>query len=285
MDKKKLKNLLIGKFTIGRLIRSFVVIYVSVLIFAFVYSDRMIFLPQTSSYEDSQAILKIKTVDGATISAKHFINPNAEFTILYSHGNSEDIADIEPTIMKLYVKGFSVLTYDYRGYGTSKGKASEKKAYRDVEAAYIYLVEEMAVEPKRIISMGRSVGGAVATHLAYKKQVGGLIIESSFVTAFRVITRIPLSVIDKFRNISKVSKVRCPILVIHGMDDRLVPIWHGKKLFEKATNPKFCLWIEGVGHNDDFISAAGDSYWQAVERLAASARIYDKGPEKTYLEE
>src|SRR5688500_20181664 len=97
-----------------------------------------------------------------------------------------------PTLETLRSMGFKVFAYDYSGYGTSSGTASEANSYRDAEAAYNYLVNDLKVAAKQIIVLGRSLGGAVAVDLAHKKQIGGLIVESSFVSAYRVMTRVPL---------------------------------------------------------------------------------------------
>lgn len=267
MGQSKIKNLLIGRFTILRLIRSVALIYAAIIIFFYFYADRIIFLPQPSSYEDGPDILKIKTETGTQISALYLPDPNSEFIIIYSHGNAEDIGDIRFLLERFNLNGFSVFAYDYQGYGTSGGRPSETKAYQDTEAAYQYITNQLNIPPNRIIAMGRSIGSAVATHLACQYRIAGLILESPLTSAFRVITHIPLSPIDKFNNFRNIKKVDCPVLIIHGTDDRIIPIWHGQKLFEKANEAKFNLWVENAGHNDDISQIAGSSYWEKIRQL------------------
>lgn len=268
MDKRKIRKILVGDFTIKRLLLSLVFIYACLVLFAYLFSDRIIFWGQgrQSSYKDGPEILKIETKDGGKISALYLSEPNSEFTILYSHGNAEDIGDIREVLETFRDKGFSVLSYDYRGYGTSDGTPSGENAYKDAEAAYEYLVEKLGCPPDRIIALGRSLGGAVAMHLACRKKLAGLILESSFITAFRVVTHIPMIPFDKFRNIDKIKKVQCPVLVIHGKDDRIVPFWHGEKLFEAANEPKLRFWVDEAGHNDLFW-VAGTRYWDAIKEF------------------
>jgi alpha-beta hydrolase superfamily lysophospholipase len=266
LDKRRIRKILVGDFTTKRLVRSLVFIYACLLLFLYLFSDRIIFWGKQSSYKDGPEILKIKTKDRTEISALYLVAPNSEFTILYSHGNSEDIGDIREFLEMFRDKGFSILAYDYRGYGTSDGCASEKNAYEDIEAAYEYLVGELENSPDRIIAMGRSMGGAVAMHLACREKLAGLILESSFITAFRVITRVQLIPFDKFRNIDKIKKVQCPVLVIHGKDDRVVPFWHGERLFETANEPKYKFWVDGAGHNDLFL-VAGNRYWDVIKEF------------------
>lgn len=267
MDRRKIKKVLIGDFTIRRLICSIAFIYGAITIFLYFYADRMIFLPQPSSYEDGPNILKIKTKTGTQISALYFPDPKAEFIIIYSHGNAEDIGDIRFLLERFNLNGFSVFAYDYQGYGTSGGRPSVTKAYQDIEATYQYIIDQLNIPPNRIIAMGRSIGSAVATHLASQHQIAGLILESPLTSAFRVITHIPLFPIDKFNNLRNIKKIDCPVLIIHGTDDRIIPIWHGRKLFEKANEPKFNLWVKNAGHNDDISQIAGTSYWGKIRQL------------------
>jgi len=276
MDKRKIRKILVGDFTIKRLVLALVFIYASLLLVAYFFSDRIIFRAQESSYEDGPEILKIETEDGAEISALYLLEPNSEFTILYSHGNAEDVGDIREFLEMFRDNGFSVLAYDYRGYGTSGGRASEKNAYEDIEAAYEYLVGELGSSPDQIIALGRSVGGAVAMHLACREKLAGLILEGSFITAFRVITRIPLVPFDKFRNIDKIKKVQCPVLIIHGKDDRVVPFRHGVKLFKTANEPKLKFWVDGAGHNDLFW-VAGTHYWDIIKEFTSMVQANREG--------
>ncbi|GCL39664.1 hypothetical protein SR1949_47920 [Sphaerospermopsis reniformis] len=139
MNKQRLKKLLIGDFTGKRMIRSFVVIYTLFAVYVYFRADSMIFLPQPSSYEDTKDIIKLKTRENQQISAVYLPNPTAKYTILYVHGNAEDLGHIRATLKKIRDVGFSVFAYDYRGYGTSQGTPTENAAYQDIDTAYNYL--------------------------------------------------------------------------------------------------------------------------------------------------
>lgn len=229
-----------------------VLAYCILSIYALLFSESMIFQPQPSSYQDNLKILKIKVNSKRNISAIFKEHPDAKFTILYSHGNAEDIGDIEP-VLDLFVKvGFSAIAYDYAGYGTSEGTPSEQGCYDEVNAIYNYLTKTRAMPPEKIIVYGRSVGGGPSVELASKKKVGGLILESAFATAFTVVTEIPVLPFDKFENIKKIQTVRNPVFIIHGTADRVVPFSHGEAMFRKANEPKIFLPFEGKGHNDPF---------------------------------
>lgn len=266
MFKQFLKELLIDEFSHLRIIRSIVFIYACVGLFAYFFSDRMIFLPQPSTYQDNNQILKLTTKDGVKISAVYLPNPQAKFTILYSHGNAEDLGDNFLILKELRNLGFAVVAYDYRGYGTSQGKPTEKAAYKDIDAAYDYLTQKLGVSPQRIILYGRSVGGGPSVDLASRKPVGGLILENTFVSTFRVVTRITLFPFDKFNNIEKIKKVHSPVLVMYGKADKVIAFWHGEKLFATANEPKRVLVIETAGH-DDFREVAGKKYDRALQEF------------------
>jgi abhydrolase domain-containing protein 17 len=114
---------------------------------------------------------------------------------------------------------------------------------------------------------GRSVGAGPALELAARRTVGGVIVESSFVSAFRVLTRIPLLPFDRFPNLRNMREVRAPVLVIHGVRDEVIPVSHGRRLFAAAPEPKLELWVEAAGHND-LVHTAGAAYWQALREMA-----------------
>ena len=268
--RRLLKALFVGELTWRRLIRSLILIPIAVilglLIIAIFFADRLIFHPLIASYHDNSGVIKIRTICGETISAKYYENPRAEYTILFSHGNAEDLGTIEPFIQSLQNSGFSVLAYDYQGYGTSSGFPAEESVYADVSSAFNYLLIEKRIKPSRIILHGRSLGGAVSVDLASREKVGGLILESTFTSAFRVVTRYRVLPFDKFESIKKIKNVSSPVLVIHGSNDRLIPTIHGKQLFEAANGQKFSLWLEGAGHNDVFFRGQ-DLYLDAIKEF------------------
>ncbi len=267
MNKQTLRRLLIGEFTVQRLIRSLIFIYLFFCLYVMFTADRMIFVPQPSTYRDTSEIIKLTTPDQIQISALHLANPEATYTILYSHGNAEDLGGIRPVLQRLYATGFSVFAYDYQGYGTSQGTPTEENAYGDIDTAYNYLTQQLNVPSDRIIAHGRSVGGGVAVDLAARKPLGGLIMESAFTTAFQVVLPIPVLPFDKFRNIDKIKKVNCPVFVMHGQADETVPFSHGEKLFAAAPEPKLSFWVEEASHND-LIWVAGERYAARLEEFA-----------------
>ncbi|NEO83181.1 MAG: alpha/beta hydrolase [Spirulina sp. SIO3F2] len=267
MDRAQLIKLLLGEFTLWRLVRSLLFIYGSFALYVFFFSDCMLFLPQAPGYSDTDQILRLPVNDQEEIAALHLKNPDATYTLLYSHGNAEDLADIDPILNILYSAGFNVLAYDYRGYGTSDGRPSEHNTYADIRAAYRYLTEEQGVTPAEIILFGRSVGGGPTIDLATQEPVAGVILESTFTQAFRVVVPFPLLPFDKFYNRAKLPHIDAPVLIIHGTADVTIPFKHGQQLFDVAAEPKMKYWVEGATHND-LVWVAGEDYPQAIRRFS-----------------
>jgi fermentation-respiration switch protein FrsA (DUF1100 family) len=196
---------------------------------------------------------------------------NARGYALFSHGNAGNIADRLESIQLLRRMGFSVLGYDYGGYGYSEGHPSEKRIYADVEAMWQYLTGELGVAPDKIVIFGRSLGGAAAVHLASKVQPAAVVLESTFTSIPDVVRGLPLGFLlapcvrHDFPSLSKIKDIHAPLLLIHSPEDDVIPYGHGRKLFEAANEPKTFLEIRG-SHNDGFVLSM-DVYMQAWEEF------------------
>ncbi len=242
----------------------------------------MIFLPQPSSYPDTDEVIKLPVTAKEQISALYLPNPNAMFTLLYIHGNAEDLGDIRPRLEQLQQSGFSVFAYDYRGYGTSDGQPSEQNAYEDVKQVYLYLTQTLGVNPNRLLVQGRSLGGGSAVYLATQYPVAGVILESTFTSTFRVVVPIPILPFDKFTNLQRLPQIHVPILVIHGEADSVIPIAQGRQLYAAASAPKQMLWVPSAGHNN-VPQIAGERYYQAL--TAFQNLVLQQNPEPDLIEE
>jgi fermentation-respiration switch protein FrsA (DUF1100 family) len=254
-----------------------IVVYVAFAAFAWLVSDRMIFQPPPSSYRAGQLPIVMLPTEHGTIATLHLPNPRAAITVLYAHGNAEDLGQLAPWLEELRRAGFAVLAFDYRGYGLSTGgPPSAAGATDDMAAVYHHAVSTLKIPPSRLVLYGRSVGSGPATDLASRVPVGGLVLESAFVSAFRVLTRVSLLPFDRFHNLRHIRRVRGPVLVIHGTDDEVIPVSHGRRLYEAAGQPKQALWIEGAHHNDVAL-VGGARYWLALaafgRQVAAAAGV------------
>jgi hypothetical protein len=254
-----------------------VVVYVAFAALAWLMADRMMFLPPRPSYRAGQLPIVMMPVDGDSLATLQLPNPRAAVTVLVAHGNAEDLGQLAPFLEELRRAGFAVIAFDYRGYGMSTGgPPSVAGATRDMAAVYHHAVTTLKVPPSRLVLYGRSVGSGPATDLAARVPIGGLVLESAFVSAFRVLTKVSLLPFDRFHNLRHIRRVRAPVLVIHGTADEVIPVSHGRRLYEAAVGPKVALWIEGAHHNDVSL-VGGARYWSALaafgRRIAAGSAV------------
>ncbi len=254
-----------------RMLRGVLFVYVVVMTWAWFFSDRLIFIPPRPTYRDTARIMKIAVRgSGETISAIHLPSPGAPLTVLYSHGNGNDLGQLEGLLDELHRHGFAVLAYDYEGYGTSTGSPSEPALYRDADAAYEYLTTTLGVRPEHVLLHGFSLGGAAAVELAAHHPVAGVVLESTFVTAFRVRTGIPLVPFDRFDNLSKMPSIDRPLLILHSEDDGLIAPWHARALLASARSRSKSLVVFDRGGHGGAVWTEPELYWQTLERFAAS---------------
>ncbi|MCK5146123.1 alpha/beta hydrolase [bacterium] len=242
------------------------IVYIILLLYAYLCGDQLIFRPQSASYIDTKHIHKVSMPDGSLISVRLLLHPTARYTILYSHGNAEDLGDIKDILHQYYEHGFSVVAYDYSGYGTSQGSPSEETAYTNIRAVYEFIIHSLHRCPEEIILYGRSIGCGPTVDLASRERVGGIVLESAFTSAFRMLTKISVFPFDKFDSLRKIPSVSCPILVIHGKQDETIQLWHGQRLYEHIRSPKMRLWVEHAHHND-VLWIAGKHYWETMKQF------------------
>jgi abhydrolase domain-containing protein 17 len=266
MAQSSLKKRLIGELSFKRAVRSILFIYLFFALYVFFRADSMIFLPQSATYKDRADILKIPVTAQENLSAIYLPNLKAKYTLVYIHGNAEDLGDILPLMNELKSWGYSVFAYDYRGYGTSDGKPNEHNVYQDADRVYQYLTETLKIPGDRLIIYGRSVGGGSAVDLAARHRVGGLVLQSTFTSAFRVVVSFPILPFDKLTNLKKLRRVTVTVLVMHGTNDQTIPYHHGETLYKAISGPKLSLWVERAGH-DDFSEMAGDRLRKSLETL------------------
>ncbi|MEG2075272.1 MAG: alpha/beta hydrolase [Victivallaceae bacterium] len=154
-------------------------------------ADKIIFQPPESRADFDQTqldLIDIPQSDGVKLSIYYQPAQLGKPTILYSHGNAEDLSHLVNFLQYCWGRsGYGIAAYDYEGYGRSGGTPSERSVYRDVEAMWRYLTVERKISPDEIIIYGRSVGSGPATYLASRERALGLILEAPFSSAFEVV--------------------------------------------------------------------------------------------------
>ncbi len=200
----------------------------------------------------------------------------AEMVLLWFHGNAGNISYRHDMIRAMVGLPVQVFIIDYRGYGKSEGKPTERGLYLDARAAWDYLINERRVSPDNIVIFGKSLGGAAAVDLASQVEPAGLIVQSSFTSAgdmaATILPFLPRVFLrTKMDSLSKISQVRCPKLFIHSRADEVVPYELGRRLYEAAPEPKEFYEVKGSPHNSTYI-AGGKPYFEALRRFVASCR-------------
>jgi len=198
----------------------------------------------------------LRTEDGLRLHGWFVPREGARATLLVLHGNAGNIGHRVAWIEMLRGASAHVLIFDYRGFGRSEGKPFEEGLYRDARAAYGWWEAARGGSGEKLVLLGESIGGAVATELATRAPVAGLIVQSSFTSARDMArTMLPLGLLQplagvRFDSAARISNLRCPKLVIHGDRDEIIPFRLGRRLFELAAPPKDFYVVVGAGHND-----------------------------------
>jgi uncharacterized protein len=196
--------------------------------------------------------------------------------VLLCHGNAGNIGDRVLHARYLTDAGVDVFLFDYRGYGKSEGSPSEEGTYQDARAAHGAMKRQGGVQAARVIYLGESIGGAVALALAVEEPPLGLVLQSAF-TSIRDMGRlhyplIPTALVpDAYPSLRRIAELRSPLLVVHGDRDAIVPLAHGRALFEAAPGPKRLEIVRGAGHND-LIDARGTPYGALIADWARDTR-------------
>ena len=212
--------------------------------------DSMMFQPQRPTYGTKTAGYVDIGTNGEQVAAIVLGPHRGKKAILRCHGNAEDAHNTLWTLAELAKEGYTVASVDYPGYGLSDGSPDEKGCYRAVHRLYDWLVETRGFRPEDIIVDGFSIGTGPAVELAVTRPVGRLVLEASYLSAPRIVTRVRVLPVDPFPNLKRIGEVKCPVVFLHGTEDRVVPFAHGRRLHDLAPEPKRFIAVEGADHND-----------------------------------
>lgn len=173
---------------------------------------------------------------------------------LVCHGNAGNIGHRLDLCRALLGIGLSVLLFDYRGYGLSQGRPSEEGTYLDAQAACAWL-RHRGLRGDQTIAFGESLGGAVATELALREKLGGLILQNTFTCipdiGAELFPWLPVRKLARIRydTCRKLPDITIPVLIMHSRADELIGFWHGEQNFAAAREPKL-FWELGGSHNE-----------------------------------
>lgn len=237
------------------------VVLVVVAVLAWLGQESLVFFPDRTMratpanvglrFED----VRLTTVDGVGLGAWWVEPVRARGAVVIAHGNAGNISDRLDTVKLFAGLDLAVLAFDYRGYGSSDGSPSETGTYRDMEAAVAHLEGVRGFGRGRTVYYGESLGGAVALATAVRLPPAALVLESTF-TSVRAMAAVHYPFVPgflatrvRYDSRARVRELRCPLLVLHGPDDSIVPYRMGRELYDAAPGPKAFADLEG-DHND-----------------------------------
>ena len=197
----------------------------------------------------------LETEDGLSLLSWYLPARPRRPVIAYFHGNGGHIGYRAERLLRFAREGFGVLMPEYRGYGGNPGTPTEAGFYADGRAALAFLDRE-GVAPNRLVLYGESLGSGVAVALAVQHEIAALILEAPPTSVAEIaqchFPYVPASrmVVDRFDSLSRIGKVKAPILVLHGERDRVVPVRYGRALFDAAPEPKESWFAPAAGHEN-----------------------------------
>lgn len=234
--------------------------------FAF-HPDNVNVLP-ADRFPDGIEEFTVTTDDHVKIQGLYLPLAGANRVLIYFHGNAGNIYHRIPDLVRLRKAGVSVVGASYRGYGNSEGTPSEAGIYKDGDAIYRYVTEELGYPKGNVIVFGRSIGTTVALHVAQYNEIGGLILVTPLSSGKAHAEASGLGIIasiadNSFDNLAKIEHVKVPLLVIHGTGDRVIPFSMGREIYDSARTRKQFIKIEGAGHNN-LQNRYGQYYWPPI---------------------
>ena len=176
--------------------------------------------------------------------------------LVYFHGNSFHIGDRAYRVQRYINQNWSVLLVSWRGFSGNKGKPSESNLYKDGEAVLKWISENTNFTNQKIVVYGESLGSGVAVELGIKYSFLSIVLEAPFTSIADIARKrykiYPTTYLvrDKFDNISKIAKLKSPLLIISGKKDEIVPHEHSIKLLNKAKVIKKGVFIDEAIHNN-----------------------------------
>lgn len=255
-----------------------VLVLLALILFVRWLEPRMAFFPFPGEAETPRDFgiaydpLTIETSDGQHLRAWRLHAPQPRARIIYFHGNGGNLSNWAPILAGIARRGYSVLAIDYRGYGLSTGRPTERGLYKDVEA--LVARPWPAAERQPLVYWGRSLGGAMAAYGATVRKPNGVIVEAGFPDARSAVRNSPvlavLSLLASYRFPAAdfLNRAGVPVLQLHGDRDSVIPIALGRELSERIRGPKTFVVIPGGDHNDA-VAPDQAAYWSAIDRFVA----------------
>lgn len=247
--------------------------YLIVVFCMVIFQRRMIYFPtripadhRFKSSLPGFAEVNIPCPDGVRVNALFVPPPPGRPLVLCFHGNGGCLVHWEYLVYGFSEQNCGALVIDFHGYGKTGGRPSETTIYRDAEASVAWLRDVHGITPGRIFIFGKSLGAGPAVEIATRYRFQGLILDSAYTSlsgpaaAHYPFLPVRLMLLDRYDNIGKIARIGCPLLMIHGDADSIIPYVEGVKLHAAAAGPKEFFALKGADHND----APPPGYWETI---------------------
>ncbi len=231
-------------------------VYVAVVGFLYVFQRSLVFQPGGTLAAPAEVGLgaveavTLTMADGTELLAWHAEPQPGQPSVLYFHGNAGNISMRAESFQKIIDSGFGLLAASYRGYAGSGGSPSEDALLSDALELYDWL----AARAGPIVLYGESLGSGVAIHVATEREAAAVILEAPYTAAVDIAREtypwVPVGLLmhDQFISRERIGRVAEPVMILHGANDAVVPVAHGRRMFELAAEPKRLMIVENVGH-------------------------------------
>jgi len=255
----------------------FIVVMVALKMLVVLLEPRLTFFPIRGLEPDPDKIgipvkeIPIQTVDEETLHTWLLESSEPKADVLFFHGNGGNLSLWRDFLIDLHRHSLTVFALDYRGYGKSTGSPTEQGLYHDAEAFLRHYWNKVHQPNRKVIYWGRSLGGAISAYATTLRKPDAVILEASFPSKYSLLDHYPvlkiLGILSEFKfpTADFLDGISRPVLVIHGEQDKVVPLKQGQLLYDRLETEKYFHTIP-AGHNNLHL-VEPDSYWEHINRL------------------
>lgn len=252
-------------------------LYALIVLGLFLFQRRFIYYPQElpgpprDLWEPPLELIRFEAEDGIELYGLYVPASKPQHpTVLIAHGNGGHLQNWSSLVLDYSALGVGALLFDYRGYGWSGGEPTERGIQMDAAAALQYLLKR-GIKMEQIVLHGISLGTGVLTPVAARHpQVRALILQSGFTSLVDIAQEsmrlVPVRWLlrDRYDNLAWTEKIRCPVLLLHGRQDRLIPEQHSQTLLAHLNKQSKLHLVPGYGHND---LSGWPEYWDTIDQF------------------
>ena len=255
----------------------FIVVMLALKMLVVLLEPRLTFFPIRGLETDPDKMgipvkeIPIQTSDEETIHTWLLEHSEPRADVLFFHGNGGNLSLWQDFLINLHRHSFTVFALDYRGYGKSTGSPTEEGLYQDAEAFLRHYWNKVHQPNRKVIYWGRSLGGTITAYVTTIRKPDAVILEASFPSKYSLLDHYPVLKIlgmlseFKFPTADFLDGISRPVLVIHGEQDKVVPLKQGQRLYDRLETEKYFHTIP-AGHNN-LHRVDPDSYWEHINRL------------------